>query len=431
MARNLLELPQELIKRCVELIPDPKDIFALSRVGNSKLYHIAMRHLLESDMDTLQAALYWACMNGNNNLLCTALGLGIPVDQCWPEVGKYPRCRSELYVEALTPLCVAIAHQQFDTVEALIKVHGADVNAPHLSPPSVPTWWWYSTKHRRRPLEWAIAVEQESSMRIRLVELLLDHGADPIEFDYRITISDSAISQALVNDEVPARILRRMISMGPRPTDYKMPSGNSWEQKTRQLDGFQYYVYFFDTHRNRQGLFTLNEMDKLRLMQDNALAKAEDLSEVPITFFKHALYARISWEKQLQLVKLTLTRLPKRSAMDTDAMVLAVNGVIGCKSAEFRRNKDDCKKSIRILKALLDFGIGPGRDEEVLIGNGFYNKDSPFCTNEWGLSSSPLACLCMSVYAREFRVQDIIDFLIEKGTRVDAKVIKIFDRSHA
>lgn len=426
MARNLLEMPQEIIKRCVELVPDPKDIFALSRAGNRELYHIAMPHLLESDMDTRQAALYWACMKGDNDLLRRALGLGLSADQCWPGVYEYPRCRSEFYVEALTPLCVAVAHQQFDIVEDLLEVHKADPNAPHSLPDLEPPWRPDSDDDDRRPLEWAFAVEGEASMRIRLVELLLDNGADPLLDRTRISLRDSAISQALVNDEIPARILERMIPMDDCLTDQNVSACGLWEEKTHLLDGFKYYEYFLDTRGNRPGIFTSNEMDKLRLMQENALERRPD----PVTFLKHALYACVSWEKQLQLVKLTLTHLPEEFHIDTDLMVLAVNGVIGCGSAKYKRNRDDCKKSIRILKALLDDGIDPGQEKEVRIGEEFLDKDRPFYHNDWGLASSPLACLCMPGYARAFRVQDIIDFLIKEGTRVDAKVIKIFDRSH-
>ncbi|EMR71867.1 putative ankyrin repeat protein [Eutypa lata UCREL1] len=334
MARNLLEMPQEIIKRCVELVPDPKDIFALSRAGNRELYHIAMPHLLESDMDTRQAALYWACMKGDNDLLRRALGLGLSADQCWPG--------------------------QFDIVEDLLEVHKADPNAPHSLPDLEPAWRPDSDDDDRRPLEWAFAVEGEASMRIRLVELLLDNGADPLLDRTRISLRDSAISQALVNDEIPARILERMIPMDDCLTDQNVSACGLWEEKTHLLDGFKYYEYFLDTRGNRPGIFTSNEMDKLRLMQENALERRPD----PVTFLKHALYACVSWEKQLQLVKLTLTHLPEEFHIDTDLMVLAVNGVIGCGSPKYKRNRDDCKKSIRILKALLDDGIDPGQEKE-------------------------------------------------------------------
>ncbi|RYP04116.1 hypothetical protein DL764_004663 [Monosporascus ibericus] len=128
--RSMLEsLPQEMILSCVELLSDSNDIFALARTGSKTLHRIAIHQLLKTNSRTLYSALYWACTNGDVELLGATMRLRADVDYGFPARLNDPRCRSIRYPCARTPLAVAVSHGNLDVAEALLRVYRADSNA--------------------------------------------------------------------------------------------------------------------------------------------------------------------------------------------------------------------------------------------------------------------------------------------------------------
>lgn len=135
------------------------------------------------------------------------------------------------------------------------------------------------------------------------------------------------------------------------------------------------------------------------------------------------------WRKQGQLLQLILSNhsLPASGPRSRQSpIVMAVNGLIIMNRHFLGFGRDilellegtckDCEEILGIFKMLFDEGMDVSQSETP--GN-----EPPFHKNHWGLHSIVNACLCLPGYSRKFQVEEAIDFLIERGVSVDARVI--------
>ncbi|RYP65105.1 hypothetical protein DL769_006427 [Monosporascus sp. CRB-8-3] len=430
--KTMLEsLPEEMILSCVELVSDSNDLFALARTGSKTLHRIAIHQLLKTNRRTLYSALYWACMNGDVELLRTTMRLRAHVDYGFPASLNHPRCRSSRYPYARTPLAVAVSHGNLDVVEALLREYRADSNAFPISMGG-------TGMSRTTPLLWALQAHLKMETGVRLVELLLHYNAspDPLKNFPPMGEGEVPIMFALKVERVPAEIFKRMVAAS---------SDMAWSGHNIHIRGhYAYYEHYIRAHEKQdrwptisispadldayfeeRELFTPNEFEKLKILREAALSPdgtARRTGWTHITFLEHALHADLPPAKQRQLLELSLVGCSPLRAVGTysrhSPLLMAVNGLIYKRRHEL--NSDgDYQRILGLLEMLLDAGMNTSQDWASY--RNFQDGFSILRDRDWGLPSNPLACLCVSGYADSFPVRCVVDFLIQHGTPVNAR----------
>ncbi|RYP74274.1 hypothetical protein DL771_003095 [Monosporascus sp. 5C6A] len=432
--RSMLEsLPEEMILSCVELLSDSNDLFALARTGSKTLHRIAIHQLLKTNSRTLYSALYWACMNGDLELLGTTMKLRADVDYGFPASLNDPRCRSSRYPCARTPLAVSVSHGNLDVAEALLREYRADSNA-------FPASMGSTNMRPTTSLQWAFQAGMNMETRLRLLELLLDYNAspDPLRNPPPVDEGDVPIILALKDDRVPAEIVRRMVAAS---------SDLAWNGSSINIvDHYAYYQHYIRTHGTRDGWpspsispadldadleegesFTANEFEKLKILRGAVLspdgtAKRPDWTH--ITFVEDALHADLRPAKQRQLLELSLVGCSPLREMGTysrhSPLLMAVNGLIYKRRRELNSDRD-WQRILRLLQMLLDAGMNIPQDGVSYRSLRDRMTWDRFAANNWGLQDNPLACLCVSGYGDSFPVKTVVDFLIQHGTPVDTR----------
>ncbi|KAK7746597.1 hypothetical protein SLS62_009318 [Diatrype stigma] len=407
---ELMGLPSELLMRCVKMVNDPVDLLALSQVKNKTLHEFTIHWLLESDEKTRVAALKWACKNGDNLLLRTLFNVGAQVDQYWPDPYSFATSNKAY------PLALAIVHQQVELVEALLKEHGANPQGPMLM-----TVFPMHMRGSISPMEHAFNtdVHMDKAARVRIINLLLDHGAvpDPPEKVYFLGVEGLPIPQAITNDDIPASLLARMLS-----TTSVHPISATGEFSLRGGGVSTFYTSFIEQFRSMSGAgFNPNQMEKWKVLLDAILAHGKALNWTAMKLFEDILFidrgARKKKEQILQVIAANHSLTGLGPVSQQSPIVMAVNGLIVRKLDSLGTGKDGMKdrdEVLGIFKMLLDAGMDVKQIEAPA-------EMPPFHMDRWGLHSTAIACLCLPGYSQQFDVEKIIDFLIEKGVPVDAK----------
>ncbi|KAI2629253.1 ankyrin repeat-containing domain protein [Hypomontagnella submonticulosa] len=335
---TLLTLPEELMEECINLLPDPNNIFEFAQVaGSMPLYRITLYAVLRTNPKTRKSALHWACANGDVDLLRTALKLGAGVNMPVPPSTSHSHytcgysCESHIYPQ--TPLLVAIAHQQVAIAEVLLREYGADSNmrASGAGWRSSLKWtgfrwhslawarelWWakgaipQSGKH---PLHTALEANIDDEKRVSLIALLLDWAANLgcfaakprvrktsnsslyisyTGFDRKVSVSSCyrepvhvccsqryywsrPITLALRNDCIPATLTKRIIES----------SSASTETTYSVADWYQQYI-----HRHRISIGNHDEdfVNQARVLTDirHRFSQDESFTTIEMDKIRH------------------------------------------------------------------------------------------------------------------------------------------------
>ncbi|KAI1762469.1 ankyrin repeat-containing domain protein [Hypoxylon sp. FL1150] len=437
---TLLDLPPEITLSWIEMIDDPDDLFRLSRVGNRLLFRVASLQLLKKNQRTLHSALYWASMKGDMDLLHLTLRLGANVNyNFWPEgtwsfvTMETPEGATRYYFQGgptyrvtSSALSIACRHQHVDIVKALLE-RGAQVN--EIDIPLV-------EQRPRTPIQWAlhsdpsVSVNEETRSRSQILELLLDQGAAVFfETIWSRTSYSDPFEDAMLNDYIPASLLRRMASS---------PNFFSFDY---------YYGNFKFAHQDRPGCaFSPNELQKLEFLQDGVVnpqtsGNITSSQLLATVFYEYATPSQIGSlcpEKNEQVVRLALARYMRDSQAEDhyskSPFVIALELLL----REAYRRDIEQEYPIEwisllhiLLKADIDSTHYLDSDEDPELPGW---KVFPFegVGDEDGVEdkqthvSTPLAYLCLPWHHREdhwdpLKVSVAMHFLLQQGVPVDAQ----------
>ncbi|KAI2613394.1 ankyrin repeat-containing domain protein [Hypoxylon sp. NC1633] len=443
----LVNMSEELIEQVIELVPDSNDLFNLSRVGNEKLHRIATHELLKTNSRTRQSALYWACVNGDSNLFRKLLKLGADINHQYPENGPYPSSRSRDHRFALTPLTVAIAHQQIKIVELILQDDQLLIDCPasevdHNSPPRPLRYPFHRTG-----LQWALATEMDQKKKVYFINLLLNRGASPDLNSWTHGHHELPLYRAACDKDLPTSIMKRMVSAigqlrRETPSIQRKPSA-------------LYYLAYIDALQGKK--FTPDEMERLKILRAGILdwGKIENWWQLSHPwrhweFLHHAVYSRGQYvdshhstaharghvhpSNQKQLLALALTDFPGISEPDVRTgqtpLVLAVSGLIyeerGSLTSDKRRGE-----ITEFLQMILDAGADAAKS---FVQNNYSTLSDhhavPFACGDHGeYLTTALAGLCIGVagievescYYLRFQIGKILDFLVQNGAPVNAQ----------
>lgn len=333
---------------------------------------------LQVDENTRTLALQWACKKGDNPLVRRLIEYGAQVDQTWS-----PRETNLLIREEMYPLAAAIAHHHVGLVEALLKEHGANPQGPNIRQSSQT-----DSRSSRSPLDHALdpnffsPVQMDKDVRFHIIRMLLDHEALPNPAEaVGHDMDDLPISLALTNDDVPASLLERMLSMS---SDFRVPA-DPWEAGA--LGGF--YNHFIAKARAMAGpgkRLTSTQAEKLKLILSDHWVTGQDPSN----------------SRQSPIV------------MAVDCLIVQRQNFLG-----WRSSKECDERSEYIIgqfETLFDAGLDVKESETP-------STNPPYHEDQWGSYSTAIACLCRDGDWGEFPVGRIINLLIKRGVSVNAKVI--------
>ncbi|KAI1135584.1 ankyrin repeat-containing domain protein [Hypoxylon sp. FL0543] len=418
---RLLGLPEELLLRLVETMSHDIDGLLVLAQANKQLYRITMGHLWKIDQGTRDSALYWACFRGNITRLRDMIKVGANVNHCFPAKSSTLATRPQDHPFALTPLTVAISHQQIDTAKVLLEEYGADVNL--CSPreyyaDTIEHRRWWNAVDPSTPLQWVFLAAMDARKRALFIELLIDHEAS-VEpglrsFRFENRAPKAPILQALMDDGIPARVVEQMIA---KTTDLV------W-LKFNIDDDFGYYEECVRKHEHfRPRFFTSNDLKKLAILRDAALDPDRRADGRTVWshhgFLRNVLTSQLSARKREQLLALVLTRWHDINTIverhpEQAVLVVALDCLVFSRKSELRTSEQRMD-IIRLLQMLLDAGVDSSQSH-----NGD-QVDIWTCSPFHGPAITALCNLCDREYCAEFEVGKLIDFLVKHGTPVDDK----------
>lgn len=417
---TLLDFPDELTLLWVGMVSSPDDLFALSRVGKWKFHHIATMQLLKTSSRARNSALYWASMKGDVDLLHLAVSLGARIDHQFT-IARANTPMTPAYRVAGTALNIAIYHQQVHMVQILLQDYAANCSALDMQ---------VMYNEPCTPLQWALYFERSAKVdeqkQCDIINILIDHDAIAVGIlPWRYGVKVDPFTNALMNDCIPASILKRLISLCNKVSP-------------DQGLGLFYYSQYLAEQIYRWAGFTPVGLQKLELLLELVYRQGPSTPNWPTyDLLSDAIDRYVTaddpalrkLEQLLQLVLAKFTQPDTKNGYSKSPFVMVVESLLGRYQAARIPNKAGAlNRGKHIFQKLLDAGINaaqhysseddPDTRSPTLILP--FDKAGKCHTKH---VSTVLTFLCRPEFPDGFHVAEFLKFLIvKKGTPVDTKV---------